>query len=156
VPEFTRRWEIQCGTTQPGLTCESGGVDSSSACSSCAPNPSVRFTLTEAKPPPPSPPYVQCAGGTTNVSVGDSLNNLHLCSSGGWPVPELKYSWAESGRPPKPGLPDGISASRSPTDSDTWIVLNGRLRQPGDYTFRVDATQGDWSNFGLQDIHVAP
>ena len=65
-----------------------------------------------------SSPHIQCTGHV-ELHVGQHLDHEHVCTATGNPLPTVTLS----GDP----LPDGLTYRRWPTNTDTWIVLDGTV-----------------------------
>lgn len=108
--------EVQCHYGK-GLGC-TGGSDSQMNEFGGKPTPSLRLGPINGGQPPIAP-ELNCTA-TAHLSVGKPMANHHPCTIEGYPRPKIEVR----------GLPPGITLTRWPNETDTWLVLNGTLTQP--------------------------
>jgi hypothetical protein len=89
------------------------------------------------------PPELSCAQ-SVRVTIGQPLNNLHVCTLEGYPRPTFHSS----------SLPPGVTLTRWPTEKDTWLVLNGTINSEPAGLFYVDARLEGWEDEGFFSIEV--
>lgn len=89
------------------------------------------------------PPELSCAR-SVRVTIGQPLNNLHVCTLEGYPRPTFYSST----------LPPGVRLTRWPTEKDTWLVLNGTINREPAGPFYVDARLEGWEDESSFSIEV--